>query len=221
MLALFLTLLLLCLNAPVPVSGDGSTIKLPAPRTEGSIPIETAIRKRRSVRSYSSKSLNKQELSQLLWAAQGVTSEEGFRTAPSAGALYPLEVYVVTGNVQDIPPGVYRYRPQRHELIRVKDGDLRGRLSEAALGQNSIRLSAASLVFAGVYKRSTAKYGNRAKRYVHIETGHAAQNVYLQATALGLGTVMVGAFSDERVRDVVGMKKDEAPLAIMPVGNRK
>ncbi len=221
MLALFLTLLLLCLNAPVPVSGDDSTIKLPAPRTEGSIPIETAIRKRRSVRSYSSKSLNKQELSQLLWAAQGVTSEEGFRTAPSAGALYPLEVYVVTGNVQDIPPGVYRYRPQRHELIRVKDGDLLGGLSEAALGQKSVRLSAASLVFAGVYKRSAAKYGKRARRYVHIETGHAAQNVYLQATALGLGTVMVGAFNDKKVRDIVGMKKDEAPLAIMPVGNRK
>ena len=194
------------------------TIRLPGPLQDSKTSVETAILKRRSVRSFKNSSLTLAEVSQLLWAAQGVTSPGGLRTVPSAGALYPLEVYIVAGNVNDLPDGVYRYRPVKHELVRVIKGDKRDELCSAALGQSSARNAAAVIVFAGVYERTTVKYGDRGIQYVHMETGHAAQNVYLQAVSLNLGTVVIGAFYDDKVRRTLKMSDREQPLYIMPVG---
>ncbi|KPJ51984.1 nitroreductase, partial [candidate division TA06 bacterium DG_24] len=157
------------------------------------------MRGRRSIRSYSDAPLTLAEVSQLLWAAQGITNDRGFRTAPSAGALYPLEVYVVAGKVEGLPAGIYKYRPREHELWRVDLGDKRRELSGAALGQEPVADGAIDIVFAAVYGRTAVKYGERATRYVHIEVGHAAQNVFLQAGALDLGAAVIGAFFDEEV----------------------
>jgi len=156
----------------------------------------------------------------LLWAAQGITDPSVGRTAPSAGALYPLEVYVLAGTVTGLAHGIYKYKPQGHELVKVADGDKRAELSRAALGQAWIRDAAAVIVFSAVYERTTQKYRERGLRYVHIEIGHAAQNVALQAVSLKLGTVPIGAFYDEEVKKVVKMGDREQPLYIMPVGKR-
>lgn len=143
------------------------------------------------------------------------------RTSPSAGALYPLEVYLVAGHMQQLPKGICKYRPHGHELIMVGEGDKRSDLCAAALGQNCIEAGSIDIVLTAVYDRTARKYGNRAERYVHMEIGHAAQNVYLQAVALGLCAVVVGAFDDERVKKVLMMETDEYPLCIMSVGRTK
>ncbi|MBI5100055.1 MAG: SagB/ThcOx family dehydrogenase [Nitrospirae bacterium] len=197
------------------------TIKLPEPKYDSDISIEKALLKRRSVRSFKDSPLTLAEVSQLLWAAQGITSPGGLRTAPSAGALYPLEIYIVAGNVDALPDGVYNYRPYKHELVRVVTGDKRIELCDAALGQTSVRNAAAVIVFSAVYKRTTMKYGDRGIQYVHIETGHAAQNVFLQSVPLELGTVVIGAFYDDAVRKILQMSDSEQPLYIMPVGRMK
>ncbi len=194
-------------------------IDLPEPSADSDVSVEAAIRERRSVREFSKHSLTLADVAQLLWAAQGITSQDGGRAAPSAGALYPLELYLVAGDVDSLPAGVYRYRPERHRLDHVADGDFRKDLAAAALNQSWVRRAPAVLVITGVYQRSAKKYGDRARRYTRIETGHAAQNVYLQATALGLGTVIVGAFQDAEVQEVLGLPEDHAPLALMPVGH--
>jgi SagB-type dehydrogenase family enzyme len=159
----------------------------------------------------------------LLWAAQGVTNQRGFRTAPSAGALYPLELYVVAGRVDGLGAGVYHYLPGPgtggHRLERVEAGATLAQLSEAALGQESVRDAAAAVVFSSVTSRTAAKYADRALRYTTLEAGHAAQNLLLQATALGLGAVPVGAFYDNEVRELIGA--DALPLYVIPVGNER
>jgi SagB-type dehydrogenase family enzyme len=180
--------------------------------------LESVLQVRRSVREYSRKPLTRDELAQLLWAAQGVTGPEGLRTAPSAGALYPLEVDVVIGDVDGLPSAIYRYKPDRHELVLTREGDRRRELRTAALGQDCVEAAAAVIALAGVYERTTEKYGERGIRYVHMEVGHAAQNVCLQAAALGLGTVVVGAFEDSPVKRVLGLARDEEPLSLIPVG---
>ena len=200
--------------------GVTETIALPVPQHKGQTSVEEALSKRRSVRDYKDEPLTLAEVSQLLWAAQGITNPAGFRTAPSAGALYPLELYVVAGNVKDIAAGVYKYRVGAHELAMVTPGDRRGELAAVALDQSCIKEAAIDFVFAGVYERTTRKYGERGIRYVYMEVGHAAQNVYLQAVSLGLGTVVVGAFEDDKIKKVVGMTDDERPLYIMSVGKR-
>jgi SagB-type dehydrogenase family enzyme len=194
------------------------TIRLPEPVQDGKTSIEKAIRNRRSVRSFRDSPLTLAQVSQLLWAAQGITSQQGLRAAPSAGALYPLEIYLVAGNVDALPDGVYHYRPMNHEVVRVMAGDRRSELCAAALGQPSVRNAAAVIVIAAVYERTTVKYGARGIQYVHMETGHAAQNVSLQAVPLNLGTVIVGAFQDAEVRKVLKMPAGDQPLYIMPVG---
>ncbi len=191
---------------------------LPEPRTTGEISIEEAMLHRRSVRRYTKEPITLNDLSQLLWAAQGITSEEGFRTAPSAGALYPLEVYVVAGNVDGLAGGVYRYQAEGHTLQRIRDGDLRSNLSECALKQTQITDAAVDIVFAAVFERSTAKYGERGVRYVYIEAGHAAQNVYLQAESSGLGVCAVGAFYEQEVSELLALPGDEIPIYILTVG---
>ncbi len=196
--------------------GEKTMITLPKAALEGQVSVEAALQSRLSMRNYGPEPLSLAELSQLLWAAQGITRSGGRRTAPSAGALYPLEIYVVAAEVGGLEPGVYHYHPHAHGLEAVRDGDQRQQLAAAALGQGSIARAPVNLVLTAVYERTAAKYGRRARRYVHMEIGHAGQNIYLQATALGLGTVMVGAFDDAGVQRLLGL--DEEPLAIMPVG---
>jgi SagB-type dehydrogenase family enzyme len=219
----FAAVLVLCLSTTT----DGSTmpredarvIPLPDPRQDSEVSVEAAMMARKSVREYSGGPLTLAEVSQLLWAAQGVTHGGNRRTAPSAGALYPLEIYVVASNVEGLEKGVYKYRIGEHELVEVATEDLQGALAAAALSQECIADAAAVFVIAGVVERTAAKYGQRAARYVHMEVGSAAQNIYLQSAALGLGTVFVGAFSDSRVKQVLGMADEESPFALMPVGN--
>lgn len=194
------------------------TIDLPSPRFESDVSLEETLTQRRSVRRYADAPLALTELGQLLWAAQGVTHPRGYRTAPSAGALYPLEVFVVAGAVTDLPAGVYRYLPREHDLAQVMDGDRRVALTTAALGQGMLRKAPAVLVFCAVYERITKKYDERGVRYAHMEAGHAAQNVHLQAVALGLGSVPVGAFRDADVRKAIGAEANETPVYLVPVG---
>lgn len=192
-------------------------ISLPAPRYEGRISLEQALLRRRSVRDFTFLPLALAELSQLLWAAQGMTNPDGFRTVPSAGALYPLDVHVLAGNVTNLAPGHYHYLPYGHDLAGRGTDDKRLALSRAALDQPSVAEAAAVLILCAVYERTTVKYGQRGIRYVHMEAGHAAQNVYLQAVSLELGTVVIGAFDDEQVKEVLAMK-DAHPLYLMPIG---
>lgn len=192
---------------------SGENVSLPAPTRAGRVSLEEALTRRRSVREFAAKPLPEATLGQLLWAAQGITHPDGLRTAPSAGALYPLEVYVATAT------GFYHYNPRRHELERRSSTDLRPALARAALEQASIREAGAVIVFAAAVKRTAYKYGPaRAPRYVFLEVGHAAQNVLLQATALGLGAVPVGAFHDADVQRALSVPKDEEPVYLVPVG---
>lgn len=193
------------------------SVSLPAPRSSGPLTLEEVLSARRSRRNFLDEPLSLQAAAQLLWAAQGVTEPgRGLRTAPSAGATYPLETFLVAGRVEDLPAGVYRYRPAENTLKPVRAGDRRVPLAEAALGQRMVARAPAVIVFAAVHERTAARYGERAERYISMEVGHAGQNVYLQAEALGLGTVAVGAFRDGDVRSVLGIS--EAPLYLMPVG---
>ncbi len=198
-------------------------IELPPPDFGRRMTVEEALNTRRSVREYADESLTLEQIAQLLWAAQGVTQPHpyGLRTAPSAGALYPLELYLLSGRVEGLDAGIYKYQPKPHRLIKVAEGDERKALYRAALRQECVRDAPAVIVIAAVYDRVKVKYGERGVRYTHIEVGAAAQNIYLEAESLGLGTVIVGAFQDDRVRLILQMEEGETPLAIMPVGKKK
>jgi SagB-type dehydrogenase family enzyme len=158
------------------------------------------------------------ELGQLLWAAQGITEADAKRAVPSAGALYPLELYVAVGNVAALTHGVYRYLPARHELQLVASGHQCEKLVDAARGQEWIATAPAVICVAAVFERTTGKYGNRGRGYVYIEAGHAAESLMLQAVALGLATTMVGAFSDDGVARLLHLGAHEVPLCLIPVG---
>ena len=181
---------------------QSDTIQLPEPRYDGEVSVEHALRMRRSVRTYKDEPLDLSEISQILWSAQGITSDRRFRTAPSAGALYPLELYVIVGNVKNLSPAIYKHKPQQHVLVKIVAGDMRSKLSHAALSQSAIKKAPAVLLFCAVYERTTGKYGRRGIPYVHMEVGHAAQNVCLQAIALGLNTAVIGAFRDAEVKAI-------------------
>jgi SagB-type dehydrogenase family enzyme len=211
-------LFMLAVASGTSTAGEATMIDLPSPHLEAGAPLNEALAARRSTRSFSARALPLDSVSQLLWAAQGVTHPDGLRTAPSAGALYPLELYLLAGAVQDLAPGIYRYRPAEHRLQPTVNGDLRAELAAAALGQDWIRQAPAALVIAGVYERTGRKYGARAQRYVHIETGHAAQNVLLQAVALGLGGTAVGAFDDRALQRLLQLPADQQPLLVVPLG---
>lgn len=203
------------LSTKTEVSKVGVTA-LPVPSSEGPLTLEEAFLKRRSVREFSPEPLSTSEISQLLWAAQGITNPRGFRTAPSAGALYPLELYVV------IEGGVFHYDPHAHSLAIVSSGDLRSDLHRVSLWQDAILNAPMVLVVTAVYSRTEAKYGRaRSPRYVHLEAGHAAQNALLQAVSLGLGAVPIGAFEDSRVQEVLGLPADHEPLYLIPIGHPK
>lgn len=201
-------------------SDDFETVSLPDPQMQGDMSVEKALDSRRSLRSFSPAPLTPGDLSQLVWAAQGISGgKAALRTAPSAGALYPLELYVIVENVENIPPGLYHYDPLKHELKQIhKEEGYAGLVAEAAFGQSWVSDAPAIIVLTGIYERTAKKYGGYAERYVHIETGHAAQNVYLQAETLGLGTTIVGAFDDDKIRAILKSDEDETPLAALPVG---
>jgi len=180
-----------------------------------------AISRRKSIRYFANQPLSQSQLSQILWATQGTAdSPWGRRTVPSAGATYPLEVFVVCGGngVEEIGDGIYHYNIDNHSLTRHHQGDVRLELARAALDQEFIYQAPLDIVICAEYERTLQRYGARGERYVHIEVGHAGQNIYLQATALGLATVAVGAFHDEEVRKVLRLDKRYKPLYIMPVG---
>ena len=189
------------------------------PRVETRQPLAHLLAARRTARDFTGESMELGALAALLWAAQGVTAKDGLRTAPSAGALYPLELYAVTGDrVRDLPAGVYRYRPEGHVLQALIDGDQRGALAEAALDQAWVADAATVLVVTAFYRRTARKYRERAVRYVHLEAGHAAQNVCLMAVTLGLGAATVGAFHDAGVQRLLVLNDEEQPLYLLPVG---
>lgn len=188
------------------------SLALPEPDTTGGLSLADAMTRRRSIRDFADAPLSTEELSQLLWATQGTTAADGKRTAPSAGATYPLELYVTTET------GIYRYRPDEHDLVVLAEGDFRSELSMAALDQVPITAAAATFAIAGVYARTEERYGDRAERYVKLEAGHAAQNLLLQAVALDLGAVPIGAFIDSEVAEVLQLPADHEPLYLIPVG---
>ncbi len=211
-----------CLWAGEEVSGAGidGLIALPAPDTIGKIPLETSLAKRKTRREFSGKSLALGQIGQMLWAGQGITHDQVFRTAPSAGGLYPIEIRVIVGNVDDLPSGVYRYRPVTHDLERTSGTDLRTDLGKMTFEQDFVARGAALFVVSGVVSRTGGKYGSRGSRYVFLEAGHVAQNMLLQAAALDLAVGLVGAFGDEKVRKALKMVDEEIPLYFIPVGHR-
>jgi SagB-type dehydrogenase family enzyme len=200
--------------------GQNRVIKLPAPQTDGGLSFESALHKRRSVRSFTERPVSLSAVAQLLWAAQGVTHQHGLRTAPSAGALYPLEVFVVAGNVTGLEAGLYHYRPSDHVLVQIGAGDQRAILVRDALGQSAIFNAPVDFVIAGMPGRTTGKYGNRGVRYMYMEAGHAAQNLCLQAVALELDSVVIGAFSDQKVGNMLQLGSTGIPIYIIPVGRK-
>ncbi len=196
-------------------------IYLPPPHPRGKRSLEEALARRRSIRNFTPRSLSLEQFSQILWATQGISEPRWqFRTTPSAGATYPLDVFAVCGRdgVENINEGVYRYNSAEHALSLHLEGDLRQELSQSALNEAFIYQAPLNIVLCAEYRRTTCHYGERGERYVHIEVGHAGQNIYLQAVALGLATVAVGAFRDEEVSKVLCLDKDCQPLYIMPVG---
>lgn len=199
---------------------EGEIIALVEPARSSPMSVEQALWGRRSVRQYRDEALTLDQVSQLLWAALGVSDAAGHRTAPSAGGLYPLEVYLVAGKVDDLEAGVYHYLPREHSIVRVTSGDIRAAIASAALDQRWMQDAPVILMIAAVYERTQVKYGDRTVRYVNMEVGAAAQNVYLQAESLGLGTVMVGAFYELRVQSAMELEEDVVPLALMPVGKK-
>lgn len=199
---------------------------LPMHQTDGDMSVEQALANRRSRRNFQDRPISIYQLSQILWAAYGITQpmpdipilRGGLRTTPSAGATFPLEIYAIIGNVDGIEPGIFRYISEAHKLERLATGDVRQELSAAALNQIWVAQAPATIFHSAVFARTTGIYGERGIRYVYMELGHSAQNIYLQAEALGLGTVAIGAFIDDRVRQVLNIPEDEEPLYLMPIG---
>lgn len=208
---------------------EHNKIRLPSPQLKGEISLEETILRRRSVRRYRREPLDLSQLGQILWSAQGITGTRGFKATPSAGATYPLEIFAVIGKQgvtlgegkqapQELPAGIYHYEPDSHSLSLHKATDLRPDLAKASLDQEFIVEAPVAIVICALYHRTSSRYGRRAERYVHMEIGHAGENIHLQAVALGLATVEVGAFRDEEVKEVLGLEDRTEPLYIMPIG---
>ena len=197
-------------------------MKLPLPKWQSKVSVEQAIKQRRTTLSFTSQSLDLNQLSQLLWSASGITEASGYkRAAPSAGALYPMDVYVVVGQnrVPPIRAGVYRYEPGKHQLSEVLKGDMRSSVARASLSQTWMADAPLTMVITAEYRRATVKYGKRGIKYALIEAGHIGQNIFLQAQALGLEAGIVGAFHDAEVIDAMSIPSAHAPILLMPVGH--
>jgi len=214
---IFILFIIFLLNKEI-IMAKNKEIILPQPSLKSNVSLEEAIFKRRSHREFLDKDLDLNQIGQILWAGQGITLEKfgiKFRTAPSAGALYPMELYVFSKE------GIFHYLPLGHKLIQINDKDLRENLSICAWGQRFISQAPLNIVICAVYSRTTKKYGQRGIRYVHMEAGHIAQNIILEATALGLASVCVGAFDDPAVKDLLPIGLDEEPLYIIAIGYSK
>jgi SagB-type dehydrogenase family enzyme len=190
-------------------------LTLPNPNFDGSMSLEQSIASRRSWRDFRSEPLTLEQIGQLAWAAQGQDAKSKYRTVPSAGATYPFELFIVTEQ------GLFHYLLDKHALEKLTDQNLRSALASAAWGQEFIEAAPLTLVFAAEFDRTTRRYGKRGNRYVYMEAGHAAQNVHLQAEALGLGSVAVGAFDDEAVRKVLSLPSHLESIYMVVVGYRR
>ena len=212
-----LMLLSLCLMDPSALAQgkrSGEAFKLPPPRYESEVSIEKALLERRSIRSYKEEPLTLNDLSQVLWAAQGITEpKKGLRAAPSPRAVYLLEIYVLPGNVTDLPMGTYRYEPQGHELVKTADGNKKAELFQAA-GQAPIKNAPLALVITGLSEKT------QNPAWMYLEAGHAAENVYLQSVSLKLGTVAMAGFKEDEVRKVLNLPEKERVIYIMPIGKK-
>jgi len=209
-------------SGPSTVEKASGIIELPAPKTEGKMSVEGAIQKRRSIRKYTDEPITLEDISQLLWAAQGITDpEKGYRAAPSAGRTYPLEIYLVVGKggVKGLLEGVYHYDPSAHALKKILEGDIRSDLAKAAHGQPWVAEAPVNIVITADYNRTTNKYGDLGARFVHMEVGHAGENIYLEATARGLATVSLGSFYEDQVKELLKIPDNENVLYIFPVGH--
>jgi len=218
--ALFFSLLVLAV--PGDAIGEKTILLLPAQKTKGPLSLEETLACRRTRRDFQAKPLLLEELAQLLWAAQGITGADGtLRTAPSGGALYPLDVYAVVGeaSVRGLEAGVYHYLPSQHALEKLGSTDLRDAMARACLRQTWMGDAPVSLVLTAEYRRIEGKYGSRGRRYALIEVGHAGQNIFLQAEALGLGAGIVGAFDDAALAKALELPRAHEPLIVMPVGH--
>jgi SagB-type dehydrogenase family enzyme len=196
-----------------------AAMKLPEPRRQGAMSLEAALWARHSTRALTRDSISLAEVGQLLWAAQGVNRPDNHRTAPSAGATYPLELYLLAARVRDLPAGVYHYRPAGHQIELVAAGDRLAEMVSAATRQAWQADAAAVVVFAAVYERAAQRFRERAERYVPMDVGFAGQNVYLEAAALGLATTFAGSFQDSALARIFGLPQDQRPLGLMPVGH--
>lgn len=200
------------------------TLDLPKPAKDSDISVEKAIERRRSVRRYKDNPIELEKVSQLLWSAQGITDpENNFRSAPSAGATFPMEIYLVVpiNGVKELEEGLYHYRQDQHQIEKILGDDLSRDLRDSAMGQDPTTKAALNIVIVSDYDRTTSTYGDRGIRYVHMEAGHIAENIHLQAETLELGTVVIGAFDDEKVHKTLELSEELDPLYIMPIGYPK
>jgi SagB-type dehydrogenase family enzyme len=189
-------------------------IDLPQPVTDGSISIEKALSERRSVRSYSDKPLSLTDVSQILWAAQGITEpKRGLRTAPSAQASYLMKIYLLAGKVTDISMGMYQYQPLGHRLVKIADGDIKTTLYNAA-PQKPINNAPAAIVITGLSKKAKNPF------WIYLEAGHIAQNICLESVSRNIGTLTMAGFNPEEVKKALKLPDDEQPVYIMPIGRK-
>jgi SagB-type dehydrogenase family enzyme len=204
---------------------DAPTVKLPRIKDQGGPQLWNALRTRRSRRNYTEQPLSKEDLSQLLWTAQGVTSETHglpLRTAPSAGGLYPIETYIVVNRVEGVEPGVYHYFPPDHTLERLREGDYSNAIAHAALDQRMAARAAVVLLWTAIVQRSRWKYRQRCYRYIFMDAGHIGQNIALAAEGMGLGSCAIGAFYDDEVNELVGADgEEETAVYLTSIGHFK
>ncbi|MBM4274941.1 MAG: SagB/ThcOx family dehydrogenase [Deltaproteobacteria bacterium] len=195
-------------------------VKLPSPAYKGAMSVEEALKQRRTVRRFAGKGLDLKQVGQILWGADGVSDPRGYRTAASAGATFPMEIYLVVGErgVSKLAAGVYRYRPEDHALELTSKGDARQAVARASLHQTWMAEAPVMVVIAAEFRRCTARYGQRGIMYTHMEAGHVGTNVFLQAEALGLGAGIVGAFEDKGLAQALKLPGNHEPLLVMPVG---
>lgn len=210
-----------CPAAPAQEPMVARTVALPGPDLAGKSTLESVLTRRRSVRAYLPGALSLGQVGQLLWAAQGITSPDGKRTTPSARAVYPLEVYVVADGIAGLPAGVYCYEPKGHALGLVAPGNHSAALAAAAPRQDFVARAPLAIVVVGDSLLAAQQFGAHAERWMAMEAGFVVQDVYLQATALGLGTVMVGGFEEGALRRALLLPAGRVPLALMPVGRKK
>ena len=215
-----------------PVAQENLAIQLPAPSFDSKTSVENALLTRRSERVFLQDAIKLEDLSQILWAAQGVTLEidtmprvfigekwfGGVRTAPSAGALFPIELYIAAGNAESLDPGLYKYNALNHTIFKVMDGDKREDVRKAALNQIAVKNGQVCIIIAANFGRTEYKYKARATQYVYIESGAVCQNIYLQCNSLGIGTVLIGAIMEEPMKVALDMPDSETPIAVMPIG---